>query len=360
MLLANARPVETSLSAPHLVFVGGFLGAGKTTLILAAARELARRGVRSAVILNDQGDALVDTSLAQTAGVPAGEVTGGCFCCRFSELIEAAEALRVHAPEVIFAEPVGSCTDISATLLRPIEETFRDAFRLAPFSVLADPLRARELLAADANPHMAFLFRKQLQEADLVCWTKSDLHPELPELAGMPARKLSARTGQGVAAWLDEVLSGRIAAGQTLLEIDYNEYARAEAALAWLNAELVIESVPPRSPAMVLGPLIDRLDQELSAAGIGIVHLKATDHAPSGFLKAAICGGGQEPEVEGALDASPCARHHLLLNLRAAGAPDPVRAIVDRVLAGVAGSMTELRLTCFSPAAPRPERRVTR
>ena len=352
MLLADARSL--ALSAPHLVFVGGFLGAGKTTLILAAARALARRGVRSAMILNDQGDALVDTSLAHSAGVPAGEVTGGCFCCRFSELMAAADALRVHAPEVIFAEPVGSCTDISATILRPIEQAFGESFRLAPFTVLADPLRARAMQAADANPHMAFLFRKQLQEADLVCWTKSDLHPAPPE-----GRQISARTGQGVAAWLDEVLSGRMAAGQALLEIDYSEYARAEAALAWLNAELVIESLPPLSPATLVGPLIDRLDQALTGAGIGIVHLKVVDRAPTGFLKAAICGGGQEPEVEGALDASPCARHHLLLNLRAAGPPDAVRAIVERALGELAGSMTEMRLTCFSPAAPRPERRVT-
>lgn len=343
---------------PHLVFVGGFLGAGKTTLILAAARNLARHGVRSAVILNDQGDALVDTGLAQAAGVPAGEVTGGCFCCRFSELMEAAERLRVHAPAVIFAEPVGSCTDISATILRPIQQAFTRAFRLAPFTVLADPSRARELLAPDANQHMAFLFRKQLHEADLVCWTKSDLRATPPALPGVAVRHVSARTGQGVAAWLDEVLSGRTEAARTLLDIDYGEYARAEAALAWLNAELVIESRPSLSPAMLLGPLLDRLDRELSAAGIGIVHLKASDRAPTGFLKAAICGGGQEPDLEGALDASPCARHNLLLNLRAAGAPEPVRLIVERALASLAGNISQLRLNCFSPAAPRPERRV--
>jgi G3E family GTPase len=60
-----------------LVFVGGFLGAGKTTLILAGARELERRGFRTAVILNDQGDSLVDTHLVRTLGQAAGEVTGG-------------------------------------------------------------------------------------------------------------------------------------------------------------------------------------------------------------------------------------------------------------------------------------------
>ena len=71
---------------PLIVLVGGFLGAGKTSLILAAARILEARGLRCAVILNDQGKELVDTSLAAAQRILAREVTGGCFCCRFGAL----------------------------------------------------------------------------------------------------------------------------------------------------------------------------------------------------------------------------------------------------------------------------------
>jgi G3E family GTPase len=73
---------------PWIVLVGGFLGAGKTTLLLAAARELERRGLRSALILNDQGEALVDAEFSDLHGFQSGEVTGGCFCCRFSDLLQ--------------------------------------------------------------------------------------------------------------------------------------------------------------------------------------------------------------------------------------------------------------------------------
>src|ERR1700746_2905203 len=97
---------------PWVVLVGGFLGAGKTTLILAAARELQRRGLRSAMVWNDQGKDLVDSQDAALSGMGSGEVTGGCFCCRLSELIGAIGDLREHVPDVIFAEPVGSCTDL--------------------------------------------------------------------------------------------------------------------------------------------------------------------------------------------------------------------------------------------------------
>ena len=222
------------------MLVGGFLGAGKTTLILAAARELQRRGLRSAMVWNDQGKDLVDSRYAALSGMRSGEVTGGCFCCRLSELIDAIGDLRAYAPDVIFAEPVGSCTDLSATVLRPLLE-YSDTYQLSPLTVLVDPFRARSMLEADADPDMRFLFDKQLQEADLVCFTKSDLYPEYPETASPHVRQISAKTGQGVAAWLNEVLSGAIATGDQSLVIDYSEYARAEAALAWLNLRAVFE-----------------------------------------------------------------------------------------------------------------------
>ena len=82
------------MNQPWLIPVSGFLGAGKTTLILAAANLLHERGLKCAAILNDQGDRLVDTAFIRQRGVAAAEVTGACFCCHFSDLIAAAEQLR--------------------------------------------------------------------------------------------------------------------------------------------------------------------------------------------------------------------------------------------------------------------------
>src|ERR1700728_4607726 len=198
---------------PWVVLVGGCLGSGKTTLILAAARQLQQRGLRSAMVWNDQGMDLVDSRYAALSGMHSGEVTGGCFCCRLSDLIDAIGALRAYAPDVIFAEPVGSCTDLSATVLRPLLE-YSDSYQLSPLTVLVDPLRARTMLKEDADAGMRFLFDKQLQEADLVCFTKSDLFPQYPLTGAQHVRQLSAKSGQGVAAWLDEILSGTISTGE--------------------------------------------------------------------------------------------------------------------------------------------------
>ena len=265
--------------------------------------------------------------------------------------------LRAHAPDVIFAEPVGSCTDLSATVLRPLLE-YSDTYQLSPLTVLVDPLRAQAMLKEDADAGMRFLFDKQLQEADLVCFTKSDFFPDYPETGAPHVRQLSAKSGQGVAAWLDEVLSGTMATADRTLEIDYSEYARAEASLAWLNLRAVFEPKGLRAPAMLLGPLIDHLDTALSAEKISIAHLKAIVTSPTGFLKAAICGNGQEPIVEGDLDASPAGKLELLLNLRAVGEPARVREIVEREIRELDGGLTQATVDCFSPAAPVPERRI--
>lgn len=343
---------------PWVVVVGGFLGAGKTTLLLAAARELAARGLRSAVILNDQSEDLVDTALAQLNGLPSAEVTGGCFCCRFTDLLNALDNMRAYRPDVIFAEPVGSCTDISATILHPLLE-HGTLYRLAPYTVLVDPERARALLRENADKHLAFLFRKQLEEADLVCCTKSDVSPQKPDLGVPDVRQVSAKTGQGIAAWLDEVLQSDINVGRETLDIDYAEYARAEAALAWLNLQVNLRPAVPRTPAFVLGPLLDALDIALTDAAIAIVHLKALVCAESGFVKAALCENGMEPIVEGMLDASPASSHKLLLNLRCEGDAAAARSIVEKCLAEQDAEMTNFHLHAFHPAAPNPERRIS-
>jgi len=348
-----------AISRPWVVLVGGFLGSGKTTLILAAARELERRGLRSAMVWNDQGKDLVDSRFAGLSGARSGEVTGGCFCCRLSELMNAIGDLRAHSPDVIFAEPVGSCTDLSATVLRPLLE-YSDTYRLSPLTVLVDPLRARSMLEMNADPDMRFLFDKQLQEADLVCFTKSDLSLGYPEIEAPHVRHVSARTGQGVAAWLDEVLSGAIAAGEQKLEIDYSEYARAEAALAWLNLRALFEPESLLSPAMLLGPLLDSIDDALTTRKISIAHLKAVVTASTGWVKAAICANRQEPIVDGDLGASPAGKLELLLNLRAVGDPAQVREIVEREVHKLDAGLTQIAVDCFSPAAPVPERRIPR
>jgi len=345
---------------PIIVPLGGFLGAGKTTLILAAARILEARGLRAAAILNDQGHHLVDTQLVSRSGIAADNVTGGCFCCKFTDLIAATARLREFAPNVIFAEAVGSCTDISATTLQPLKLYYRDQFRIAPYTVLVDPHRAREITTNHASEDVAFLFRTQLEEADLVCFTKTDLYTEFPSIPNVPVRYLSASTGSGVEAWLDEVLFGHLECGHKILDIDYERYAQAEAALAWLNCSVAMTLEDPVSSTNLIGPLLDSLDAALTANGLRIVHLKLSDNSPAGYLKASIIENGAEPSVQGMLDASPSVSHELWLNVRAEGDPQTLQRIVEEHLQALGGTMDIRNMQCFRPAPPKPEHRFAR
>jgi hypothetical protein len=350
---------------PTLVLTGGFLGAGKTTLLLRAARLLHDRGMRAAIITNDQGTALVDTRMATASGFDAGEIAGACFCCRFGGFIAAAQSLLAVRPDVIFAEPVGSCMDLSATVLQPLKQLFAEQFRLAPFSVLVDPQRAAEFQQPDADPHLAYLFHNQIAEADLVLYTKSDLYPEsvgqtcsarVP-LDPLSARHISALTGQGVAEWLDEVLGGRLSAGSRLLDIDYARYAAAEAALGWLNWEGELRLETALTPAAIVGPLLERLDSELTRAGAPIAHLKIFDRAPTGYIRAGICRNGDQRSVEGDLLASPARRHELVINLRARALPAVLDEAVARATGELPATLRVLQHQCFQPSPPVPEHR---
>ena len=131
----------------RIILVGGFLGAGKTTLIGQAARRFLQQGKKVGLIVNDQAANLVDTAVLREAGTAIEEVAGGCFCCKFSDLINVIERLNAEADhDVIIGEPVGSCTDLSATVLQPLKQFYSGQYRLSPFSVLIDVrqvLRAR-------------------------------------------------------------------------------------------------------------------------------------------------------------------------------------------------------------------------
>jgi G3E family GTPase len=132
--------------------VGGFLGAGKTTAILKMAHHLRDQGLRVGLITNDQSFGLVDTTMLSSHGFDVEEITGGCFCCRFNSLVDAAEKLSAETtPDVFIAEPVGSCTDLKATVDYPLRRIYGDAYAIAPLSVLVDPIRAARILGLESG-----------------------------------------------------------------------------------------------------------------------------------------------------------------------------------------------------------------
>ena len=153
-------------------------------------------------------------------------------------------------PDVFLAEPVGSCTDLRATVQLPLARLYGDAYRVAPLSVLVDPLRAARAFGVDPGPSFSsrvlYIYDKQLEEADVLVLNKIDIIPRRAarRLEAMLAQRypnaeivsVSARTGSGLEAWLDRLLATPASAARPTMEVDYDLYADGEALLGWVNA----------------------------------------------------------------------------------------------------------------------------
>jgi len=356
----------------RIIFVGGFLGAGKTTLLWRAAETLARRGLRVGLITNDQAPDLVDTKWLTEKGLNVREVAGGCFCCNFRGLIDAAESLRSLDVDVLIGEPVGSCTDLSATILQPLKDKLGDRFVLAPLSVLADPQRLTAVFGdgTDAlHASAAYIFRKQLEEADRLVVNKIDRVP--PEGRGhieqfiaarLPhatVRFLSARTGEGVESWLDEVLSTR-QAGTRIVDVDYDTYAEGEAVLGWLNANVQLSAqVPEVEWSSLCSDLLHALHAKFREEHARIGHVKLLLTADGGHCVGNLTGLESEPVLQGPIDGAP-SQANLLLNARVEIPPEDLERITRDALARTAGRRARIEildLRCLRPGRPQPTHR---
>lgn len=353
--------------------IGGFLGAGKTTALLQLARRLTAQGRRVGLIVNDQSQGLVDTALLAAHGLPVEEIAGGCFCCRFEALTQAVERLASRAaPDVILAEPVGSCTDLRATVQYPLRRLYGDRYRVGPLSVLVDPLRALRILGQESgrpfSAKVLYVYGKQLEEADLIVINKCDLldgeraaglESALRErYGGAKILRVSARQGAGLDRWLAalEAEAGSPAAPR----VDYDLYAEGEALLGWLNGTVHVHATAPFDGNRFLMDLGGHIRRTLAAEGVEIAHLKMTLAGDGGRPALAVLNlvaSGSEPELRWALEA-PLAAGTLTVNLRAESAPEALRDAVEGALAA-SGQRGEVRqLAYFRPARPAPTHRM--
>src|SRR5438477_2605092 len=163
----------------RFIMIGGFLGAGKTTTISRLAHFYINQGRRVGLVTNDQAQDLVDTNSLRAQGFPVEEVAGACFCCRFDDLVGQVGRLEQNErPDVILAEPVGSCTDLVATVVQPLRDLYGTRFEVAPYPVLFKPSHGLKILRNEAgagfSPKAAYIFRKQLEEADAIVINRID------------------------------------------------------------------------------------------------------------------------------------------------------------------------------------------
>jgi len=287
----SSRSVSTSykprLGKRRLILVGGFLGAGKTTALCRLARYYVNKGLRVGLITNDQADNLVDTYLVKIEGFNVEEIPGGCFCCKFNDLVKAADKLISEVkPDVILAEPVGSCTDLVATVIRPLKFYHKDSYAISAYTVLLDPKRAKDIIISGKfsgfSSNVAYIFKKQLEESNIIALNKIDTLKPGQEAKILEVLKnkfpksriigVSSRTGKGFDHWIK--LAQSMKSGRNILEVDYDVYAEGEAELGWLNSIAELSAKVPFSTEKFLKALTEEIKILLNKIPAEIAHLK--------------------------------------------------------------------------------------
>ncbi len=352
------------------VMIGGFLGAGKTTALAKLGAYLVERGQRVGLICNDQSMGLVDTAFLRSAGFRVEEITGGCFCCRFHSLMEAADRLTAEAtPDLFLAEPVGSCTDLVATVSYPLRRIYGERFRVAPLSVLVDPARAARVLGLRGGRRFSekvrYVYTKQLEEADIIVINKVDeaepalldaleetLRVEYPRAA---LRRVSAKQGTGLADWFDSLLAGEVE-GEALT-IDYDTYAEGEALLGWLNCTVQLAAEGLFDADQVLLDLAGAIQAQVA----DIAHLKMTLDPLDGSGTLSVVSVVRDdagPDLRASL-LDRTERGELVINLRAEADPERLERAVRAALEALPLTVTVDHLERLRPARPVPTYRMT-
>ena len=359
--------------------IGGFLGAGKTTAVARLAQRLSEQGLKVGLITNDQGRELVDTKMLRAKGFATEEIPGGCFCCRFNSLVDAAERLTAGTqPDVFIAEPVGSCTDLVATVTYPLRRIYGDRFTIAPVSVLVDPVRAARVLGLQEggsfSEKVVYIYKKQLEEADLIVINKVDLlsPAQLEELRSALARDypratilpVGAREGTNLEAWFSHLTADEQTAAPAM-EVDYDLYADGEALLGWYNSTVDLHADEPFEAEPLLLRLSREIQQRLEAREAEVAHLKMTlspDEALAGEIAVVnLVRNDVVPELSLRLP-DPVSGGQLIINLRAEGAPEALAESVADALRALEQAHPGLRATTahlehFRPGRPTPTHR---
>lgn len=345
-----------------LIIIGGFLGAGKTTLLWTLARILSQKGKRVALITNDQASELVDTVLLESTGGVVKEVSGSCFCCNFNGLASAIEQSAQHA-DVIIAEPVGSCTDLSATIMQPLKEKYADVVNLRPLNVLADADKLRRLVKGESlgiHDSSRYIYRKQLEEADYIVINKTEALDE-GEKAALKAdvsryfsKKnvylISALLETGISEWMEPMLADQ-QAGIHMADVDYDIYAEGEAVLGWLNATISLNG-HRTDWGVYLKNLMSALNAAFHREKMAIGHVKALLKQENELQVANITDTvrikGEKIIGEEAV---------LTLNARVESTPGQLREIVLEAVrenCPDGASCAILELNCLQPGRPEP------
>jgi len=271
-----------------LHIVGGFLGSGKTTAINNAAGHLASKGKKVGIITNEQSEDKQDNTIVCANYSPSEVVINNSFSSNLDNLSDKVVRLHQDAqPDYLFAESVGSCTDLVATVLKPLMIFYDNIFESLTLSIIVDArmllsyLKGEKLLFGD---EVIYIFRKQIEEADLLVINKIDLladedfqvlkkciHQSLSDKHIITQNSFNPQNTENWLATLESLPQRK----RTSLEIDYQSYGKGETALTWLDEEITFSNLNNEAGEYAVR-FIDNMLIEINEKQLPIGHLTFT------------------------------------------------------------------------------------
>ena len=344
----------------QLHIVTGFLGSGKTTAIKGATIALLKENIPVAVITNDQGTRLVDGDLFQALGIRGKQVGGGCFCCNYNELDKSIrELVEGEAATVLFAEAVGSCTDIIATVLKPLQKFHPEI--TVTVSTFTDVRLLRMMLEGNHSfdESVAYIYLKQLEEAEIIVINKTDLvnsgfaadvkkilHERFP---GKQILFQQSLRDEDILQWIN-VLDNYQRNGVTpSLDVDYDVYAEGEAKMTWYDQQLEVYAQDNDAP-QIAQDIINSIYAEIARLKVPTGHVKFLVNETT---KVSFTGNNEEPVK---LELRPASNSTLLINIRVQETPTVIEDMVEEVLERFRHkcNIQSTKAEAFSPGYPRP------
>ncbi|MDO4566963.1 MAG: GTP-binding protein, partial [Oscillospiraceae bacterium] len=292
----------------------GFLGAGKTTAMIAFAKSINPRYGRAAILTNDLGaENIVDYSFTETTDVITTQISGNCICYQHENLVDKLNQLVAVGSNIIFSDIPGCGIGALDHVYLQLEQREPGEFELMPFTCIVDPERLSMIMPEQRDINlpfeMRFLLKAQMAEADLIVLNKIDLLSEeelerclafirdsFPET---PLMKMSALKGEGVDEVVDYLMTHKAAAEHREIGYGSEEFIAAETLLSWYNRRVFLEERDDKNLDFneVISALFEGIREGLKANKCNVPHLKAFAAGEErDFFKASLLGVDYEIE----------------------------------------------------------------
>jgi len=154
----------------QLVMVTGFLGSGKTSLIIRLADAARTMGRSVAIIVNEVGEIGIDDKVLRQLDLDVWELTNGCICCSLAgDLIETLHKLDTsYRPDLVVVEASGAADP--ASILAALPYYRGQALQSTRWITVLDPYRLPMLLEV-----MTPLVTSGIKQADQLVISRVDV-----------------------------------------------------------------------------------------------------------------------------------------------------------------------------------------